>query len=118
MTNEEIVEEIYHEAYSLGFIDELRQKIESMRHSIENHKLSHSDLVYKAYYMLKEEEKLNSTLDFSFDYHYTSVGDWGNASYAINVPNKTSVEIPEKETMFTIPISSIKKKDDVIITEI
>jgi hypothetical protein len=68
--------------------------------------------------MLKEEEKLNSTLDFSFDYHYTSVGDWGNASYAINVPNKTSVEIPEKETMFTIPISSIKKKDDVIITEI
>jgi hypothetical protein len=68
--------------------------------------------------LLVEEEKLNSTVDFSFDYHYTSTGDWGNASYVVNVPNKTSVEIPEKETMFTIPISSIKKKDNGTSTEI
>ena len=68
--------------------------------------------------LLVEEEKLNSTVDFSFDYHYTSTGDWSNASYVVNVPNKTSVEIPEKETMFTIPISSIKKKDNGTSTEI
>ena len=56
MTNEEIVEEIYHEAYALDFIDELREKMKTLRHSIEYHKLSHNDLVYKAYYMLKDEE--------------------------------------------------------------
>ena len=61
MTNEEIVEEIYHEAYALGFIDELREKIDNLKRTIEHHKLSHGELVYKAYYLLKKEEVI--TLD-------------------------------------------------------
>jgi predicted translin family RNA/ssDNA-binding protein len=55
MTNEEIVEEIYHEAYELGFIEELRKKVDTLRVSVENAKLSHYEIVYKAYHLLKTE---------------------------------------------------------------
>lgn len=62
--------------------------------------------------MLLEEERLNNTIDFSFKYHYNAHGDWGNVEkYAVEVPNKSSVVIPEKETMFNIPITSIKKME-------
>jgi len=61
--------------------------------------------------LLVEEEKLNATIDFSFKYHYLDTGNWGDvATYEIEVPNKSSTVIPEKETMFTIPISKITKK--------
>jgi radical SAM superfamily enzyme YgiQ (UPF0313 family) len=61
--------------------------------------------------LLLEEEKLNATTDFSFKYHYLDTGNWGDvAAYEIEVPNKSSTVIPEKETMFTIPISKITKK--------
>jgi hypothetical protein len=61
--------------------------------------------------LLVEEETLNKTIDFSFKYHYVGEGDWGNtADYAIAVPSKSTVAIPEKETMFSIPISKITKK--------
>ena len=61
--------------------------------------------------LLLEEEKLNATTDFSFKYHYLDTGNWGDvATYEIEVPNKSSTVIPEKETMFTIPISKITKK--------
>lgn len=60
--------------------------------------------------MLLEEERLNKTTDFSFKYHYVGTGDWSNISeYVVDVSNKSDVVIPEKETMFTIPITSIKK---------
>ena len=60
MTNEEIVEEIYHEAYTLGFIDELREKVDKLKRTIEYHKLPHGELVYKAYYLLKKEEVISN----------------------------------------------------------
>ena len=60
--------------------------------------------------MLLEEERLNKTIDFSFKYHYVDTGDWSNLSdYVVNVSNKSDVVIPEKETMFSIPITSITK---------
>jgi radical SAM superfamily enzyme YgiQ (UPF0313 family) len=62
--------------------------------------------------MLKEEVFLNQNFDFSFDYQYIGEGNWGNtAAYEIAVPDKSSVTIPEKEVMFAIPISSIKKTE-------
>jgi len=45
MTNEEITEEIYHEAFTEGFIDELRQKIDEFKFSKDHHKLPHHFLV-------------------------------------------------------------------------
>jgi hypothetical protein len=61
--------------------------------------------------LLVEEEKLNATIDFTFKYHYAGEGDWGNtAEYVIDVPDKSTVIIPEKETMFSIPISQITRK--------
>ena len=62
--------------------------------------------------MLKEEVFLNQNFDFSFIYQYIGEGNWGNtADYEIAVPNKSSMAIPEKEVMFAIPISSIKKAE-------
>jgi hypothetical protein len=49
MTNEEFTEEIYHEAFREGFIDELRREIERVRPD-----LSHSERVQIAYYGLKD----------------------------------------------------------------
>jgi hypothetical protein len=61
--------------------------------------------------LLVEEEKLNASIDFTFKYQYVGEGDWGNtADYAIDVPSKSTVIIPEKETMFSIPISKITRK--------
>jgi hypothetical protein len=63
--------------------------------------------------LLKEEEHLNKTIDFSFKYRYQNTGDWGNQTqYEISVPDKSSVAIPEKEMMFVIPITEITKKDN------
>lgn len=56
MTNEEITEEIYHEAFTEGFIDELRQKIDEFKFSVDHHKLPHHEMVHKAYYIVKPEE--------------------------------------------------------------
>jgi hypothetical protein len=62
--------------------------------------------------LLKEEEHLNKTIDFSFKYRYQGTGNWGDQSqYEISVPDKSSVAIPEKEMMFVIPITELKKKD-------
>jgi hypothetical protein len=61
--------------------------------------------------LLVEEETLNRTIDFSFKYHYVGEGDWSNtADFAIDVPSKSTMAIPEKETMFSIPISKITRK--------
>ena len=65
--------------------------------------------------LLKEEEYLNRHVNFSFEYQYKDSGDWSNyKDYAIDVPNKANVEIPEKEAMTfkenIIPITSIGRK--------
>lgn len=62
--------------------------------------------------LLKEEEHLNTTIDFSFKHRYQGTGNWGDQSqYEISVPDKSTVAIPEKEMMFVIPLTEIKKKD-------
>lgn len=61
--------------------------------------------------LLNEEEHLNQTIDFSFQYHYVGKGDWSNVhEFAVDVPDVKRVEIPEKETeVHTISLGSIKK---------
>jgi radical SAM superfamily enzyme YgiQ (UPF0313 family) len=62
------------------------------------------------WYILEEEKRLNSTIDFSFNYHYKDTGDWSNfKDYQVSVSNKTTVQLPEKEMMYAIPINTIKK---------
>ena len=67
--------------------------------------------------LLAEEDLLNRTIDFSFKYRYKNTGYWGNfKDYEIAVPNKMNMEvIPEKpaDTIATIPISKIKRKEKV-----
>ena len=62
--------------------------------------------------LLCDEERLNKTIDFGFKYHYNDTGDWSDyKKYERAVSsNSTMNAIPEKETMFAIPISQIKKK--------
>ena len=61
--------------------------------------------------LLLEEEQLNKTTDFSFKYRYVDTGDWGNEKdYHIDVPSKSNIAIPEKETMHAIPITKIGRK--------
>lgn len=66
--------------------------------------------------LLKEEEHLNRHINFSFKYRYQGTGDWGNfADYAVEVSNKSTVVIPEKEEMTfpqetTISVFDIKRK--------
>jgi hypothetical protein len=61
--------------------------------------------------LLCEEERLNQTVDFSFKYHYTDTGDWSDyKKYERAVSNVSLMTaIPEKEVMYSIPISTIKK---------
>lgn len=60
--------------------------------------------------LLAEEAELNATTNFSFSYSYKDTGSWANyEDYKINVPNKTDIVIPEKETdIKTVSVSSIK----------
>ena len=65
------------------------------------------------WYILEEETRLNKSIDFSFTYHYQDTGDWSNyKDYEVSVSSKTNVQIPEKEMMYAIPITSIKHKDE------
>lgn len=47
MTNEEYVEEIYYEAHTNGFIDLLRETVESVYKTTQ--KITHTDAVFIAY---------------------------------------------------------------------
>ena len=62
--------------------------------------------------LLKEEEFLNATADFSFKHHYTGTGDWSDyKQFEVAVSSTMrSANIPEKEMMYVIPITDIKKK--------
>lgn len=59
MTNEEYTEEIYYEAHSQGFIEELRAEIDRLKKSIHHYKLPHHDLVHKAYYSIRGTNQNN-----------------------------------------------------------
>ena len=56
MTNEEFTEEIYYEAFTKGFIKELRAKVDEFKFCVHHHKLPHHEMVHKAYHMVKPEE--------------------------------------------------------------
>jgi hypothetical protein len=56
MTNEEITEEIYYEAHTNGFIDELRAKVDEFKVSVHYHRLTHHEMVHKAYHTVKPKE--------------------------------------------------------------
>ena len=48
--------------------------------------------------LLEEEELLNQTIDFSFEYHYVGSGDWSDyKKYEVDVATKSKDIIPEKE---------------------
>lgn len=70
--------------------------------------------------LLEEEHILNNTIDFTFQFRYRGTGNWGNfKDYEVEVSNKSNMEaIPEKQDMhlsnIVIPITSIKKKSDVV----
>jgi hypothetical protein len=60
--------------------------------------------------LLQKEVKLNAVTDFSFNYHYRDSGNWDEwQQYAVEVSNKTTVDIPERQSVFSIPLTSIKK---------
>ena len=52
MTNEEIVEEIYYEAHTEGFIGELHKLIKEL--TFTHPKLTHNERVEKAYHIIKK----------------------------------------------------------------
>ncbi len=70
--------------------------------------------------LLEEEHILNNTIDFTFQFRYRGSGNWGNyKDYEVEVSNKSNMEaIPEKQDMhlsnIVIPITSIKRKSDVV----
>jgi hypothetical protein len=69
-----------------------------------------NDMEYWA--LLQEEVTLNETTDFSFEYHYVGTGDWSNwKDYSVEVSTKSATTIPEKETMYAIPVTSIKRSN-------
>jgi len=45
--------------------------------------------------LLMEEERLNSSIDFSFEYHYQGKGDWGNNQGA--TPRRKKIALPVLE---------------------
>jgi len=55
MTNEEIIEEIYHKAYDRGFIENLRIEVEKLR--IQNQTTPHIEIVERAYRTCKQNKK-------------------------------------------------------------
>lgn len=55
MTNEEIIEEIYHKAYDKGFIGSLRSEVEKLR--MQNSTTPHIEIVEKAYHSCKKRLK-------------------------------------------------------------
>jgi hypothetical protein len=57
MTNEEIMEEIYHEAHYLGFIDDLHLAVKTLHY--EYPRLTQCEKVDIAYNRLKKENKTN-----------------------------------------------------------
>lgn len=67
--------------------------------------------------LLLEEESLNATVDFSFDYHYIGEGDWGNyKDYEVAVSNIKRDIIPEKEVMHKSPAAIIDVNSIVKLT--
>jgi hypothetical protein len=48
--------------------------------------------------LLNEEEALNKTIDFSFDYHYKGEGDWGDyKNYVVTLEQKSTMRDASKD---------------------
>ena len=69
--------------------------------------------------MLREEEELNASVDFSFDLHWKGQGDWSDADkYIVTLAEKAErrdntkdLDLPEKAEMTqAISLDSIIKK--------
>ena len=61
--------------------------------------------------LLEEEKQLNKQINFGFECHYTDTGKWNTLNeFAVAIPTKSRIAIPEKETVFSIPIGQIKRK--------
>ena len=69
--------------------------------------------------LLREEQELNDTIDFSFEYHYKGTGDWSDTEpYVITLAEKAErrdntkdLDLPEKKEMAqAISLDSIIKK--------
>ena len=61
--------------------------------------------------LLNEEEKLNRSIDFSFELDWIGSGDWGDyKKYEVAVSDVAREALPEKEVMHNIPISTITRK--------
>lgn len=56
MTNEEITEEIYHDAHKRGFINELRDELDLLR--ITHPKMDRYDRIHKAYHDIIKKLRL------------------------------------------------------------
>ncbi|MFN9958658.1 MAG: hypothetical protein ACK55I_36670, partial [bacterium] len=51
--------------------------------------------------LLSEEEYLNKTIDFSFEYHYVDTGDWGRAE---DIKPREKKQEPEKIKNKILPV--------------
>lgn len=60
MSNEEITEEIYYYAHANGFVDELNQRVNKLRHTEPNKTLH--DRVYNAYTRIIEKKNLTGII--------------------------------------------------------
>lgn len=61
--------------------------------------------------IIREEQELNKTIDWSFKHHYVGEGDWGNyKQFETEVADQMRLNsIPEKEEMFSTKEVSISK---------
>lgn len=56
MTNEELIEELYHKAHQKGFFEELHQKVDELK--LKNPRMPLCDITQSAYREIKKQ-KLN-----------------------------------------------------------
>lgn len=69
--------------------------------------------------LLNEEAILNKTIDFSFKLKWQGSGDWGNfKDYEVAVSDVAREELPEKEVMHSIPITTITRKVSKPVTPV
>jgi radical SAM superfamily enzyme YgiQ (UPF0313 family) len=63
--------------------------------------------------LIQEEFKLNKEIDFSFKYHYVGTGDWSNwKDYSVNVSSTSTLQIPERQSVFSVSLDSIKRSNN------
>ena len=61
MTNEELIEELYHKAHQKGFFEELHQKVDELK--LKNPRAQLCDITQSAYREIKKEWLENKSVD-------------------------------------------------------